>query len=77
MIFLAGKVLRDSRSLDKNWSLEFGDWRLEFGDWRLEFRVWSVFFEGFDVGNLVHLLGIPSPKKETSRRILHTTQQIR
>ena len=41
---LAGKVLRDSRSLDKNWSLEFGDWRLEFGDWRLEFRVWSLEF---------------------------------
>ena len=37
---LAGKVLRDSRSLDKNWSLEFGDWSLEFGDWSLEIGDW-------------------------------------
>ena len=41
-IDLAGKVLRDSRSLDKNWSLEIGDWSLEFGVWTLEFGVWRL-----------------------------------
>ena len=50
---LAGKVLRDSRSLDKNWSLEFGDWSLEIGVWSLEIGVWRLEFGRLEIGGNV------------------------